>query len=977
MSETTTSQTNDATETAANAGGSPTPPEDAREMLRLVEERNVLDHRTGQLIEEKQRRDPDPDVSIDDLKAEKAAELREEAERIQEEVPEEDRSTMENIVVTVETDDIDAAWYREAVETAAQKETTATGEEQRLAEMVTEHERIAQIEEGMEEISDRREQINERLRQLTYEREESDPSQARQALSNAIAAEQTAEDLDPDTFLDAEAQTRTVAERIRNGETPSPSEVGLEADPGREGFVPGIGGRDAQSAEEASEQPSGSSTRGAGGYEPSEDDVEAAAEAAAALRLSQEAQGEKRKATKKFLDRATQAYDDPDRAREAYNEMAEAYDEERARQVLLDPDRHQGESEAPRAFSDPGSLNASEDTLEDLKDLDATIRDNAARKDIFEDYREAAAEQIDDRPDEIPKEKIDDAADRLRQQAEQKRAEQRADRYRDLNRRQAEANETAEELNDLMDILSVQGKTARERAENAREAANEVYDDLADSLDEIYEDGEGATKELETNMWEKDFGYAMDEWMDWPESIGDTQDGKGLGWETRATADAGDSEVEMYLNGIDSPGRDAAEMHLREAVASEMEIRYAMEKSGASRSEVKASMDPEDRERVEKAQDVLENAREAVRERKIDLATTPGDHHDGDIDRLEAMDDGVAKRAQKQGAISSSEPSSGQVAAAIAVEETDEDLQQMVDDLFQNPAAARDNINEALAQGTGRDPETELERMTLDPSQYGDLDDEEIKQKAKDRADRKGPSKRRWARYGEEIGEMAVEQGPDEETEAGLKKVRMLGSAAGAAAGAMAAAAGKRFRERRERRKMKNDMKEKVGKKLAKKADKHRKAVDRYDEHTSEIGEGASTDTSRFSRLQADARDTARTARKHMDKNRWAKVAQKMRSRPASEGKVSVNTPGATRQNGSTSGPNPNANPSRGGGSAGRPGGSAPSAGDSSSRGSSGRDSSSGSSSADSDKEKEGDATKTKTSRKKAASRDGSWGRGR
>jgi hypothetical protein len=533
----------------------------------------------------------------------------------------------------------------------------------------------------------------------------------------------------------------------------------------------------------------------------------AAARVVAANEMLQERAEWEERLTAEFEQRAVERFEDVEQARKAYRENMVEVGGRRAREVMIRPGDHfEGEGEK-KAFAYPGQLrtrSVEEDTK--LRELNEEIERVEREMEALEDIRREAAERTSERPPEETPEpeagSVNEQIRRIEGELEEENVSDKVDRIANLVGKKGEADRLEREREMLEEAMELEGETLKARVENARTAAKEAKEEFIEALDRVYETPQKAAMNFESVARREGFDEAAATLAHAPEELGEMKEGEMVSWETQdfVVMEPGRrTAAETYVRAPESEVQKAAKWTLAEAKRTELDLQNAMHREGLSRAEVYRRAGSRTRQKADQAAQVIQRADREHSKIRRRLGYHPDDRYEGDLEaERDGADEDTIEKLKERGQ-SEEVPSVQAKSAAMTVEKRREALQEALKEIYMSPGKAETRIEaRAFADGISTDSESfeetvkdagrDLSRFGTTDMQFGSL---QGRGTPGDSGYQRSKSRRfldmtRYARIAGEIAEEVVEQGPDQETEEAMKKVRTAFKG-GAAAGTIVA----------------------------------------------------------------------------------------------------------------------------------------------------------------------------------------------
>lgn len=536
-----------------------------------------------------------------------------------------------------------------------------------------------------------------------------------------------------------------------------------------------------------------------------------AARAVAASEMLQERAAWEERLKTEFETRAVERFEDPEQARKAYRENMIEVGERRAREVMIRPEDHFEGGGENKAWAYPGRLaTTSPEEEAKLQELNGEIERVEKEIEVLKGIRRDAEAQTGEGREPKPEpgaEVVNEAIRNIEEEVEEESVASKANRIADLVGRKQEADRLERERDMLEEAMKLEGETLGERAENAREEAQDAKDEFIESLDQVYENPLKAAINFESVAEDEGFDEAAATLAHAPEELGQLREGETISWETQdfvATEPGRRTAAETYVRAPESEVQKAAKWTLAEAKKAELDLQNAMHRKDLSREEVYRRAGARTRKKADQAAQVIQRADREHSKIRQRLGVHPSDRYEGDLEaeRESAGSDTVAKLKEKGQSEEAPDVMAG--SAAMTVEKRREALREGLKEIYMSPQKAEESI-EARAFADGISTETDSFKETVqdagkDLSTFGTTDMQfgslEGRRSNGSSGYQRSKSRRfldmtRYARIAGEIGEEVVEQGPDQETEEAMKKIRTAFKGTGAAGVIVGVAAAK------------------------------------------------------------------------------------------------------------------------------------------------------------------------------------------
>lgn len=591
------------------------------------------------------------------------------------------------------------------------------------------------------------------------------------------------------------------------------------------------------------------------------------ARAIAATQLQDKQRERKEELEEAFLSEVARNYRKPGQMREAYEENKDLFGEKEARKVLLDPDANFGR-ENEKAFVPPGPIRPPENRIVDrAREIDGKIEDveekqalieakqkktlNKVSKtdqsmvEALEESSSAALDAIQD--GETTVEQVEKAREALRTEVEDERAKAKADRIEELEDKSQRADQLEEEAGDLKDLLQMEGSTLEARVQNARARAREAKQEFEEVLERVYENPKVVRERFRQKEINEGFEEAATTLVKNPEELGEKTTGEELPWEAKALIEEEEGALnagETYVKAEDPVLRNAAEWTVERAKQTQLDLQWISEQRDATKEEVRQTLQESMQEQVKASGEVLNGVVQGVDARQRETFQTPGDHYQNDLaERKQEAGNATAEELEQKA--EEVDVQLGRLSRALTVQQRENRFKEALDQLYENPEKAQQEIEEAMFGGEveGQEPSSDQFKRAIShvknkPSVFGKVKSPQAVSQAQNssqgqnasqgqgNSQSKGNSqgqsssqtqssspgqnnsqtqsnggggsnrddgssyKRdflRYGGYGSYVAYQALEEGPDEETETAIS---MLRPAAGAAGFATAGAAG-------------------------------------------------------------------------------------------------------------------------------------------------------------------------------------------
>lgn len=573
-------------------------------------------------------------------------------------------------------------------------------------------------------------------------------------------------------------------------------------------------GEDSEGPSGKKDIPSGTFSGGTGAQDRGESEVKEggavdanAARVVAANEMLQERAEWEERLKAEFETRAVEQFEDSEQARKAYRKNMMEMGGRRAREVMIRPEDHFEEDGSNKAFAYPGEVQTrSVEEEKKLRELNQEIERVEREMEALEDIRTEAAERTSRSPgDKRPEPEAGAVSDQIRRiegKLEEENVADKANRIAELVGRKGEAERLERERKMLEEAINPQGGSLRTRVNNAREAAKDAKEEFIESLDRVYEDPQKAAMNFESVARREGFDEAAATLAHAPEKLGELREGEIISWETQdfvATEPGRRTAAETYVRAPASEVKQAAKWTLAEAKRTELDLQYAMHQEGLSRAEVYRRAGTRTRQKADQAAKVIQRADREYGKIRRRLGYHPDDRYEGDLEAERNGADETTIEKLKETRRSEEVPKVRAESAAMTVEKRREALEKALKEIYMSPDKAETRI-EARAFEEGISTETDSFKETVkdagrDLSTFGTTDMQfgslRGRGEAGDSGYQRSKSRRfldmtRYARIAGEIAEEVVEQGPDQETEEAMKKVRTAFKG-GAAVGTIAA----------------------------------------------------------------------------------------------------------------------------------------------------------------------------------------------
>lgn len=512
----------------------------------------------------------------------------------------------------------------------------------------------------------------------------------------------------------------------------------------------------------------------------------AAERKAAADELLRERERDEKALEEAFQERVEEKFEDPDRALRAYEDNFESIEEDggdpqKAREIMIRPDRYQNELGGPSddSLTDPGEVSDDYQGAQAME-TQSELWDIAEELDTLRKETRHLENEVSDISDEVVEEgrrgmsatKIADTIEEvekplIEQRDDGRNAAERKKHIDEISDQKDEPQRLEKQQDRLEEVVDLNSDTFRERVQEARDEANRAKKELIEDLKRVYQNPEEAADRFQEQARQEGFESAIETLTHEPDQVGtedqdplELQKGATMDWKTKALVDrpGGRSAADMYAKAPDSTARKAANWTLKEAHRAELDLQNAVKRTGATRKQIYNQGTEEQKERVDQAAEVLGRAKREHQKVKRRLENRRGEEETEEDDR----------QLQKS--------------AALTYKKREEEFERVLNHMYKNPDVARARIEEeAFAEGTDISSgsfQEAAKKMYENPGEFGDIDLKGMREFA-NRGTKQAQMGARtrirvYKEVAEEFGEYAVEEGPDEATEEAVSKVRQM-----------------------------------------------------------------------------------------------------------------------------------------------------------------------------------------------------------
>ena len=561
----------------------------------------------------------------------------------------------------------------------------------------------------------------------------------------------------------------------------------------------------------------GSSATEQGGGRKTEDNAsgnieigeETRAELEATKQVGQRLDRDKDQMTQKFIEVATDRFENPEVAREAYFENRRRHGQDQARQVLIEPENHLGSNSTEKNFADPGSLkdeNARTEADERARRLSEGIEKVRNEREVVKDKREAIVDKLPEGFEEHAQDQAPPTAEMvtrkmysLENHIADERADKRAEKIEELLEKKKETQQLEAKKQDFDDLLDFEGDTVREKSKNEGKKVLEARKEFTESLDGTFKSPELVVHRFNERVVQDGFKDAARDLAYNPESYGEMEDGEDLDWVTKDWVDTATGEknaAETFREAPDSEIKKAAKLQVLTAKKNVLDFQHAMKEEGVTRDQAYKRLHPKNRAHLDQSTKIVGQAQTEHLKLISRLKDRPQDQYESQIEAAKnGAGSSVEDQLREKGQENARELTNG--SKAMTVRRREQALRKAMEQVYKDPEEARLKM-EQVAFYEGIDTSNDNFQMTTkltedDLETWGKVDERGVKEFKFGKGHTDGIHRRTLmlgragARAGSEIGEEIVDRGPDEETEEAMSTVRTVTKSIGGLAGGVAA----------------------------------------------------------------------------------------------------------------------------------------------------------------------------------------------